>query len=292
MGVNALRIFLAVLLHGLAHWLYTLQWIPEAEFGQVWRLAASGFLGLSIGDLALFYAFLEIGPRLATLVMTTAPIFAALFGAVSLGEALPVTGWVGMGMTLGGVAWVVSERQGSQSSVDVAASGERAFGLGRRFRGIGLALIAAGCQSGGLLLSKQGMGHGWLPEHEHLAPQTATLIRMTFAALGMIPILVLRSFTRNARPREASSPMDRRQLLIGCALAAGGAVTGPFLGVWMSLVASDRVPIGIAQTLCSFTPILILPFAVRVHGERIGPRAILGAALAVMGIAVLFGGTA
>jgi drug/metabolite transporter (DMT)-like permease len=59
----------------------------------------------------------------------------------------------------------------------------------------------------------------------------------------------------------------------------------------MSLVSSDRVPIGIAQTLCSFTPILILPFAVRVHGERIGPRAILGAALAVMGIAVLFGGT-
>jgi drug/metabolite transporter (DMT)-like permease len=57
----------------------------------------------------------------------------------------------------------------------------------------------------------------------------------------------------------------------------------------MSLVALDRAQMGIASTLCSLSPVFILPFAAWIHRERIGPRAILGALLAVGGTAVLFG---
>ncbi len=65
---------------------------------------------------------------------------------------------------------------------------------------------------------------------------------------------------------------------------------GPFLGVWMSLVASDRAPLGVAQTLCGLSPVFILPFAALIHKERVSPRAVLGAVVAVGGSAVLFFG--
>ena len=60
------------------------------------------------------------------------------------------------------------------------------------------------------------------------------------------------------------------------------------MGVWMSLVATDRAEVGVAQTLCSLSPVFILPFAVWFEKERIGIRAILGATVAVCGSALLF----
>jgi drug/metabolite transporter (DMT)-like permease len=56
----------------------------------------------------------------------------------------------------------------------------------------------------------------------------------------------------------------------------------------MSLEAADKVPLGVAQTLCSLAPVLILPAARLVHHERISPRAVVGAFLAVAGVALLF----
>ncbi len=56
----------------------------------------------------------------------------------------------------------------------------------------------------------------------------------------------------------------------------------------MSLVASDLVPLGIAQTLCSLSPILILLYVTTIHRERISPRAVFGTALAIAGAGALF----
>ena len=74
----------------------------------------------------------------------------------------------------------------------------------------------------------------------------------------------------------------------GLLFTAGGAVVGPFLGIWMSLLACDRAPLGVAQTLCSLPPVFILPFAHLVHKEHVSGRAVLGAFVAVSGVAVLF----
>jgi len=239
--------------------------------------------------------------------MTAAPLMAALFGLVALHEQLPITGWLGMLLTIFGVAWVILERpRGDGLGKETPKGAPPQPGItAHRLRGVLLAFVGAGCQAGGLLLSKQGIGHGWLPAEHHLPPQTATLIRMVFAGLGMVPIMawgMLRH--RKQLPTLGTTPMSsdinssealaieknraQRVLWAGLMFASFGAVTGPFLGVWMSLVASDRVPIGIAQTLCSFTPIFILPFSRAIQKERIGSRAILGALVAVGGLALLF----
>ena len=146
----------------------------------------------------------------------------------------------------------------------------------------------AACQAGGLLLSKQGMGHGWLPDAQHLTPQAATLVRMVFAAVGMLPILALHRLREQKRRAAGIQPTHRGSVGAGLAFPAFGAVTGRFPGVWMSLVAADRAALGVAQTLCSLTPVFILPFTVLIHKERVSPRAAVGALIAVAGVALLF----
>ncbi len=60
-----------------------------------------------------------------------------------------------------------------------------------------------------------------------------------------------------------------------------------FAAAW-HLFATNGADVGVTQTLCSLSPIFILPFAVWLEKERIGFRAILGAAVAVCGSALLF----
>lgn len=277
--VNASRIVLAIGLLGITHRLVTGQWIPSATYEQVVLLGVSGVVGLAIGDQALFVAFVDIGPRLCLLIMATSPLWAALFGWIALGETIDGGAWLGIALVLGGVIWVATEKP----TKSVAAY-ERSY----RVRGIALAILGSVCQAGGLLLSKQGIGHGMLAEAQHMTPQAATLVRMVFAAVGMVPILLI------ARRREASRrasgllPSRVGSPTAGLVFMACGAVVGPFLGVWMSLVALDRAPLGIAQTLCSLSPIFILPFAVLIEKERLSLRAIVGALLAVAGTVVVF----
>ncbi len=277
--VNVVRLWLAVLLLGATHRVLTGLWIPEAVGQQVLLLALSGVVGLTIGDQALLTAFIDIGPRQTMLIMTLSPLFAAIFGWLALGETLGLAAMVGISMTVGGVGWVVLERQPAQSQLRPS----------RRTRGILLAVVGAFCQAAGLLFSKQGMGHGWLDESERMSPQAATLVRMVFAALASVPLAVfwLRRMRRTTIARTQST--DKRSLLwSGLLFTACGTIVGPFLGVWMSLVASDRAPLGIAQTLCSLGPIFILPCVWIIHKESISARAIGGALLAVAGAALLF----
>ncbi len=276
-AVNAVRITLAVVFLALIHRLCLNAWVPQVEPLQVALLAASGLLGLAIGDQALFTAFLDVGPRISTLVMTSAPLLAACFGWLWLGETVDRQTALGIALTLGGIIWVVLERPTSAS----------AFAGGRRGRGVLLAFVGAACQAGGLLLSKRGMGHG--ADLPRIDPLSATLVRMACAAVSMIPILLLHLGHERLRRAAGVRPARPGGRSAGLAFTTCGAIAGPTLGVWMSLLASDRLPLGVAQTLCSLPPVLILPLTHKFYGERVSPRAACGAVLAVTGIAVLTG---
>ena len=276
--VNVIRLFVAVILLACTNRLLTGEWAPDATNVQLMYLALSGLIGLAVGDQFLYIAFVEIGPRTTLLVMTTAPIFAALFGLASLGERLGSIEIVGVVVTLAGVAWVISERRTTRAD-DVPHP--------HHWRGILLAFGASACQAGGALLSKLGMGEGVVPVEQHIAPLGATLIRMMFGAVFVLPIyFVYRRQLVRARARGvfAQRTGTRRA---GMGFIVLGAISGPFLGVWMSLQAYDSADLGVAQTMCSLSPVLILPFAHFVYRERIGVRAVLGALIAFTGVAML-----
>jgi len=276
--VNTSRIFLAIALHGTTFRIVSGHWLPDATSQQVVYLAFSGVIGLSIGDQALFMAFMDLGPRRAMLIMATSPIFAAFFGWVALGEVLSGIAWLAVLLTVGGVAWVILQRED-----DVGGAASK-----MKTRGVVLAFVGAACQAGGLLLSKMGIGHGLVAEADYIAPQEATYLRMCFAGLGVIPLFLLHRRRIRKRRERGLTPDRIGTPAAGYLFMACGTIVGPYLGVWMSLVASDHAQVGVAQTLCSLSPIFILPFAVWIHKERIGIRAVLGAAVAIGGSALLF----
>ena len=71
-------------------------------------------------------------------------------------------------------------------------------------------------------------------------------------------------------------------------LVISGSVLGPFLGIWLSLIALKLTKAGIAATLMSTLPIAILPMVIIFYKERVSWRAWLGTIITVIGVYILF----
>jgi drug/metabolite transporter (DMT)-like permease len=74
----------------------------------------------------------------------------------------------------------------------------------------------------------------------------------------------------------------------GISNTLAGAVVGPFLGITLSMVAVTFTETGVAQTLMSLMPVLIIPIVWILYRQRTSWRGILGAVIAVIGVAIIF----
>jgi len=266
--VNRMRLILAVLFLSLAHLLlYGQFWPAQAEISHFGLLGLSGVLGLVLADGSLFRAFLLIGPRLATVIQTLVPVFSTLLAWVWLGERLKSAEVGAILVTVTGVAWVVSEKKRKQR-VATPAVDQRQYLLG-----LLLSVTSALGQALGLVIAKPVLADGF-------PSLSATWIRMVVAATA----IWLFALIRDQVGATWRALRDRRALR----LIAAGAVVGPFIGVWLSLVAVQLAPVGIASTLMGLSPIFIIPLAHFFFQERITPRAVVGTAIALVGAAVIF----
>ena len=110
--VNFIRLVIAVFFFMiLSATRFGAAWPQQATPHQWIWMSVSGLIGFFLGDLFLFRSLLLIGTRMAMLVMSLAPLFAALIAWLWLDEALAAINLLGMAVTLGGVALVVSERR-------------------------------------------------------------------------------------------------------------------------------------------------------------------------------------
>jgi drug/metabolite transporter (DMT)-like permease len=100
-------------------------------FGAGAWLAVSGVIGLAIGDQCLFTAYVLVGPRVGSLLMTLAPGLTAILAWLTLGESMSGMAVAGLLVTTAGVGWV---------SVSRAQAG---LGGGISTRGIVLGVAAA-----------------------------------------------------------------------------------------------------------------------------------------------------
>lgn len=264
-NLNKLRMPIAIVLLSSAL-LITGQFDTTGQLhrsGYAW-LALSGVIGLVLGDSAYFRCLVLIGPRRATLLMSAAPVMAALIAWPFLGESLPWVAWLGIFMTVGGIAWVTAEREYHANNVPKRAS----------FGGILLGLGGAAGQAVGIVIAKHVL------VESDIAPLYATFVRMIAATSAIWLYATLRGQVRST----VSVLRDRKSTLI----VAAGATLGPFIGVWLSLVAVKRIEAGVAATIMATMPILILPLVVLVYKEKVSARAVFGALIAVGGIALLF----
>ncbi len=247
-------------------------WPLGLNSAQIFWLTLSALIGLVIGDGCGFKALVMIGPRLATLILASTPIWATAIAWLFLGEKLKLIDLLGISLTIAGISWVVSERHNHTSTLH-----ESHPDAGTLTKGILLALVAALSQAAGLVFSKKGM----LAAGGTVAPLQASYVRITSA---MIIIWLFSIFARGKLSETVASSKNRRAM----AYTLGGAFFGPFLGVWMSLVAVAHIEAGIAATLNSTTPVLIIPTVILYYREKVTWRAIAGAVVAVLGVALLF----
>ena len=262
--VNIVRLLLALGMMWLMHiaWSGTLWPLGTGPDPWIW-LGLSGFVGFALGDAVLFEALLLLGPRLAMLVMTLWPAFATLMAWAFLGEHLAPGKLAAMATTLAGIAWVVADRSGPPDP-------ERPRAL---TRGLLFALLGALGQAIGFLFSKFGL-------QSQIHPVSANFIRVLAGTLCLGTWILL----RGEFPGILKHLSDRRAF----GLIALGALSGPVVGVVLSLYAQTRAPLGVASTLMSLAPVILLPVSVLVFNERVGGRAVLGTLVALGGASALF----
>jgi drug/metabolite transporter (DMT)-like permease len=264
--VNRTRLLLAMLVLMLVHFTLLGNILPVDASPEHWTwLGLSGIVGLVFGDAFLFQAFIWIGPRLSMLMMSLAPVIASILAWFFLNETLSSWQIAAILVTIAGIAWVVMERGGSARLNSTNPN---------HWRGILFGLGAATGQAGGLILAKLGLAGDF-------SPISGNAIRMVTAAALLWGITLIQG---KALETLTIIRHNRRAVLFMFI----GVITGPVLGVSLSLLAVQKAEVGVASTLMALPPVFLLPISRLIFKEQFGGRAIAGTIIAIVGVAMLF----
>ena len=174
--------------------------------------------------------------------------------------------WIGIMITVGGVMLVVTEESGDENM-----QGNKANLL----PGILFGALAALGQAAGVVMTRSVL------TRTNLTTLQSTIVRLVPALVALVIIIWILE-------RGSKKPVkgSRDKKLIGTVLLS--SVIGGFVCLWLAQITIEHLPAGIAQTLISTSPIFILPMSA-LRGEKISVRAVIGAALAVVGITLILG---
>jgi len=259
---NRIRLLLGAAYFLVIHWAIFGTPYPHMATTPLLYMLLSGVVGLALSDVFLFEAFVLIGPRIALLVLNLAPVLATAMAWVLLDEHLTLLQLAAMTVVLGGVSWVVLER----GEADADGNREHHYAP----QGLAYALIAALVGAIGVLLAKYGMRAG-------INPISGATVRLSG---GMVALWGWTILTGEFMPTIRTARANPKALRI----IAIAVLVGPVIGVSLSLYALKHIPVGIATTLSSLPPVLLLPVSHWVFHEKITPRAIAGTIIATAGV--------
>lgn len=279
--LNVVRMSLSILFLGLTLWYFLGVPYPKFATGDAWLwLSLSGFVGYVFGDFCLFSSYIIIGSRFGQLFMTLAPPAAAIFGWVLLGEQMTWLAVLGMLIVMSGIGMSIlskgSNADGkSKMQVKLPLKGIL-FGIGAGMgQGIGLVLSKVGLLSYDLSMTEQGVENA-----EIIMPFAATYIRTITGLIGFVFAMMI---TRQHKNLNRSLHDGKAMLFTTLA-----TITGPFIGVSLSLMATLYTSTGVAQTLMSLTPILILWPSMIFFKQKVTKLEVLGAFISVIGVTLFF----
>jgi len=223
-------------------------------------LAASGLVGICLGDTLYFMTINRLGSRLTLLIGSLIPVATALIAITVLGERISLSAGIGLALTITGVTYVLWER-----SVIKAEFTQWRAGLV-----FGLLFVLANAL--GIIFTKVGV--------QDIPALDATFIRTLWAIVGLAFWgLVSRSLLSWVKPLEDRKLRNRLLL---------ASIIGAFLGTWLSVAALKYTHTAVAVTLNSTSPLFVLPLAMVILKEHITWRAVSGAFVAIMGVAMYF----
>ena len=232
----------------------------------LWPLLLSGFIGIFVGDTLLFTCLNRLGPRRSGILFALNAPVAALLGWSVLGERLSGTAVAGIGLTLCGVllAILFGKRRDQQHEWETVK--------GPLWLGVLVGLLAALSQATGSLIARPVMSTG-------IDPLAASMLRTAVAALCLTALTQL--------PMKAVKPKGPVTRSLFVQTAATGIIALAF-GMTLLLFALSGGKVGIVSTLSATTPVIILPMLWLKTRTVPAPSAWAGAALVVVGMALIF----
>jgi drug/metabolite transporter (DMT)-like permease len=235
---------------------------PTVSWETMALLSLSGVLGIGMGDTAFFASLSRLGSRRALLLESLSPPLTALSALVWLQEQLSPLAYLGIALTITGVAWVVVER-----TTDMIQPYPHSWA------GTGFGLLAALGQACGAVTSRAALAN------TAVNPLWSTFIRLTAGvfALGLWMLVRQRS---QLDFRALRSPRFLLTLV-------GASFASTFLAIWLQQTALKYAAAGIAQALSATSPLFVIPIALFL-GESVSLRAVLGVFIALSGIWLLF----
>ncbi len=263
LAVNYMRLFIGLFFLSLFTLITRGMIFPFDADLHIWFwLFLSGIIGVVLGDLLLFEAFVVLGARISMLIMSLVPPISALLSWIFLKENMTMLEILGMVITVTGISIVILERDHEKKQMKFS----------HPVLGILLAFGGTIGQASGLILSKYGV--------KDYSAFAATQIRLLAGVIGFTIIFLFKNKWKNI-----FLAMKNRKALSNI---AAGSFMGPFLGISLSLVAVQKAKVGIASTLIALSPLVITAFALIVKQEKIHWKEIAGAVIAISGVAVFF----
>ena len=263
LSVNVIRLFIGLFFLSVFTFFYRGTILPSDASTQTWLwLLLSGFVGFLFGDLFLFKSYTIIGSRFAMLVMTLVPPITALSGRIILGEKLAAVSYLGMFLTILGISLAIFNRNKEHGKLELKLS----------VKGLLFAFFGALGQALGLVVSKLGM--------QDYDPFAATQIRILAGIFGFVLLVTIMQ-----RWAGVIKALSHKRGMTGITI---GSFFGPFLGVSFSLLAIKYTQTGIASTIMTLVPILLIPPALIMYKQKISLMEVLGVIISFSGIAILF----
>lgn len=239
----------------------------------------SGVIGMGLGDVGTYEALPLLGSRLTVLLTQclAAPIAA-------VGEWL----WLGTHLTLPQIAWGVLILTG----VAIAIMPSKANPPRVRVRPVGFlfGLLAAAGQGIGALVSRKGVmvaDQAGEAAHNAVFGLTAAYQRilagLVFTLVWMF-LLHLLGRLPPAPDNATLTPAQRRRAKLW--MVANG-LAGPVIAVGCYQWALATTPSGIVLPIAATSPLLAIPIAYWLEGDRPSRRAVIGGVIAVAGCVAL-----
>lgn len=237
----------------------------------------SGVIGMGIGDLGTYGALPLLGSRLTVLMIQclAAPI-AALGEWLWLGTTLTLPQMLWGALILVGVAFALVPTRRSPPRVRVRPVG---FLLG---------LLAAAGQGLGALVSRKAVdvatAAGELTHNVTFGLSAAYIRILAGLVFTVAWFLMLRQLGRVGPAPAPAGPRERRHARLW--MLANG-LAGPVLGVGCYQWALATTPSGIVLPIAATTPLLSIPIALWLEGDRPTRRSLVGGVIAVAGCIAL-----
>jgi drug/metabolite transporter (DMT)-like permease len=262
-AVNIIRLAIAFIFLSALNYYRLGEMFPTGFSQSSWLwLGLSGLIGFILGDLFLFASYPIITSKIAMLIMTTVPIYTSLISWIWLGESLSGRDILAIFLVVSGISLAIISR----------GEGKKVFQVALPAKGLLFAFLGAFGQAVGLVISKVGMG-----EQDAFA---STQIRIIAGFVGLIVVLSFMKRWKNVGV-ALKSGVAMRNISIG-------SFFGPFLGVSFSLLAVQLTKTGIASTLMSIVPVLIIVPSYFVFKQKIRMVEVIGAVVSIIGVSLFF----